>query len=117
MRAPSPSPSECSRLSSHFDEEGGDFAKNPIGTGPYKLGDFRVGERCQLLRRTEKPYWRGPIYLDEIIYVDQGDDPQAWVAALASGQVDHIYDHLLEDVRGCCKPHVNTKICEDTKYS
>jgi len=89
-----------------FDEEGGDFAKNPIGTGPYKLGDFRVGERCQLIRRTDKPYWRGPIYLDEIVYIDQGDDPQAWVAALASGQVDHIYEifvnslDLLERVPG-----------------
>ena len=31
-------------------------------------------------------------------------------------QVDAIYDGLLEDVRGCCKPQVHTKICEDTKY-
>ena len=74
-----------------FDEEGGDLSKNPIGTGPYELVEFQVGERCMLKRR-DAAYWGGDVYLDEILYVDHGDDPMAGVSALASGQVDHVYD-------------------------
>ena len=74
-----------------FDEEGGDLAKNPVGTGPYQLADFQVGERCLLTRRSE-PYWGGDVWLDEIFYVDHGDDPMAGVSALASGQVDQVYE-------------------------
>jgi len=74
-----------------FDEEGGDLSKNPIGTGPYQLAEFQVGERC-LLKRRPGAYWRGEVYLDEILYVDHGDDPTAGVAALASKQVDHVYE-------------------------
>ncbi len=74
-----------------FDEEGGDLAKNPVGTGPYRLAEFQVGERCLLKRRSDE-YWRGTVYLDEILYVDHGDDPTAGIAALASKQVDHVYE-------------------------
>jgi peptide/nickel transport system substrate-binding protein len=74
-----------------FDEEGGDLSKNPVGTGPYTLAEFQVGEKC-LLRRRPEPYWGGEIYLDEILYIDHGDDPMAGVSALASGQVDHVYE-------------------------
>jgi len=74
-----------------FDEEGGDLSKNPVGTGPYELVEFQVGERCMLKRR-DGAYWGGEIYLDEILYIDHGDDAMAGVSALASGQVDHVYD-------------------------
>jgi peptide/nickel transport system substrate-binding protein len=74
-----------------FDEEGGDLSKNPIGTGAYELAEFQVGERC-LLKRRSTAYWGDQPYLDEILYIDHGDDPMAGVSALASGQVDHVYD-------------------------
>lgn len=74
----------------NFEKDGGDFAKNPIGTGPFELVEFVVGERCTLRRRKE-PYWGGEVYLDEIRYIDTGEDDAAAVAALASGQVDAIY--------------------------
>ena len=67
-----------------------DFASNPIGTGPYELSEFRVGEVCRLRKRGG--YWGGEVFLDEIHYIDTGDDPSARVAALASGQVDHLYE-------------------------
>ncbi len=66
------------------------LAENPIGTGPFALAEFRIGEICRLQKRPG--YWGGDVYLDEIVYVDTGDDPSARVAALASGQVDHIYN-------------------------
>ena len=73
-----------------FSEDGGDLSKNPVGTGPYTLGEYQVGERCQL-RRRDGGYWGQEPWLDEILYIDHGDDPMAGVSALASGQVDHLY--------------------------
>ena len=80
-----------------FDEEGGDLSKNPIGTGPYELVEFQVGERC-MLRRRDAAYWGGEVYLDEILYIDHGDDEMAGVAALASGQVDHVYEVYINSI-------------------
>ena len=78
-------------LHRRFSEEGGDLSKNPVGTGPYELVSFAVGEKAVLKRRNE-PYWGGEIYLDEIHYIDTGEDRAARVAALASGQVDAAYE-------------------------
>jgi len=74
-----------------FDEEGGDISKNPVGTGPYMLTEFQVGEKATLQRRKEK-YWGEAPYLDEIRYIDHGEDRSAWLAALASKQVDALYE-------------------------
>jgi len=74
----------------NFEKDGGDFAANPIGTGPYELVEHRVGEIAILKRRAE-PYWGGEVYLDEIHYQDKGQDAAAGVSALVSGQVDGVY--------------------------
>ncbi|MFT5173131.1 MAG: peptide/nickel transport system substrate-binding protein, partial [Gammaproteobacteria bacterium] len=74
----------------NFKTEGGDLSKNPVGTGPYDLTEFRIGEIAKLKRRT-KPYWGGNVNLDEIHYIDTGEDANAALAALASGQVDGVY--------------------------
>ncbi len=66
-----------------------DFSKNPIGTGPMKLEAFAVGERAILKKARE--WWAGPFYLDEIHYFDHGEDTNAWIAALASQQVDMVF--------------------------
>ena len=36
-----------------FDDAGANLAENPVGTGPYTLAEFQVGERCLLTRRTD----------------------------------------------------------------
>lgn len=83
-----------------FEKNGKDLAKWPVGTGPYTLVDFAVGQKC-ILKRTDVPYWGkdiddpymfGPIYLDEIHYYDHGSASAAQLAAFASGQVDSIYE-------------------------
>lgn len=83
-----------------FEKNGRDLSKNPVGTGPYTLAEFAVGQRC-ILRRTDTPYWGeniddpfmfGPIYLSEIHYYDHGSASAAQLAAFASGQVDAIYE-------------------------
>ncbi len=72
-----------------FEAEGGDLSKNPVGTGAYALAEHRVGDKAVLKRRDG--YWGKKPFLDEIVYVDLGEDRAAWLAALASKQVDGIY--------------------------
>ncbi len=66
-----------------------DLSRNPIGTGPMKLESFAVGERAIL--KKARDWWAGPFYLDEIQYFDHGEDTNAWIAALASQQVDMVF--------------------------
>ncbi len=75
----------------NFEKEGGDLSKNPVGTGPYTLSAFKVGELAVLQKRKE-PYWGGEVFLDEIRFVDLGEDAGAYLAAIASRQVDGIYN-------------------------
>jgi len=74
----------------NFEKEGGDFSKNPVGTGPYELTKFKVGEIAVLKKRKE-PYWGGEVFLDEVRFVDLGEDAGAYLAAIASKQVDGLY--------------------------
>lgn len=73
----------------------GDISKNPIGTGPYTLAEYAEAERAILKRRTD--YWQNgadgqPLpYLDAINYIGLGEDQTAAIAAIQSGQIDHIY--------------------------
>jgi peptide/nickel transport system substrate-binding protein len=67
-----------------------DLSKNPIGTGPCELADFSIGEKA-ILKKKAGAYHDGAFYLDEIQYFDHGEDTNAWIAALASQQVDMVY--------------------------
>ena len=69
----------------------GNLSEEKNGTGPYTLTEFAIGERA-VLKRTDMPYWGGEVYLDEIHYYDHGSASAAQMAALASGQVDSIYE-------------------------
>ncbi len=73
-----------------FDEEGGNLANNPVGTGPYSLERFSVGGDAMLRRR--EGYWGEEPLLDAIHYIDTGSDRSAMMAAIASSQVDAIYE-------------------------
>jgi peptide/nickel transport system substrate-binding protein len=74
----------------NFEKEGGNLTENPVGTGPYKLAELKIGEKA-ILKRRDDPYWGGEVYLDELRYIDVGSDASAAVAAIASGQVDAMY--------------------------
>jgi len=79
----------CPILHRTFDDTGANWPKNPLGTGPFTMTDFRVG-RHAIFRRREG-YWGTPAFLDEIQYIDMGTDLAAQVAALAAGQADVLY--------------------------
>ena len=69
--------------------ENGEFKVGSNGTGAFTLVEAEVG-RKQVLK-AKAGYWAGGPYLDQIEFIDLGDDPAASVAALASKQVDGLY--------------------------
>lgn len=72
-------------------EFGGDFLKEPWGTGPFTLERYVVGEQVVLKRRSD--YWQpGRPYLDEVRFIDLGEEEATNVAALASQQVDLLHE-------------------------
>ncbi len=79
-----------------FDEMGANLSKNPIGTGPFSLKEFTVGQKIVLAKRAG--YWGDEPLLDSITYIDHGDDPAAGLSALASGQVDMIHEAFVEQL-------------------
>jgi len=73
--------------------ENGEFKAGSNGTGAFELVANEVG-RKQILK-ARKDYWGGGPYLDTIEIIDLGDDPAAHVAALASKQVDGLYQGFI----------------------
>lgn len=74
-----------------FEDEGADLSKNPVGTGAFMLKEHVVRERSVLVKRNPQDYWGDEVYLDQITYIDHGDDPAASVAAIQSGQAHMNY--------------------------
>ena len=78
------------------------LSDNMIGTGPFMLGEFKVGDKCVLKRVTKTKdgkdfkYWGGKVYLDEIAYYNFDGDNQ--LSAFASGDVHTLYDFTVEQM-------------------
>jgi peptide/nickel transport system substrate-binding protein len=70
--------------------ENGAFKPGMNGTGPYEIVAYNVGQNA--IVRASKTYWGKPVNLQEVEFVDLGTDSGATIAALASGQVDGVYD-------------------------
>jgi peptide/nickel transport system substrate-binding protein len=73
----------------------GDWLENPVGTGPFTLEEWTVGERA-VFKAREEGYWKNgadgnPLpYLDEVIVVHI-EDETALVNALKGGDIDFYY--------------------------
>jgi peptide/nickel transport system substrate-binding protein len=70
--------------------EDGHFGAGSNGTGAFELVEVTVGEGAHLTPR--KDYWGVGPYVDDLRFIDLGDDPSAQVAALASKQIDGLYE-------------------------
>ncbi|MDM8518949.1 ABC transporter substrate-binding protein [Anaerolineales bacterium HSG6] len=102
---------------------GGDFIKQPVGTGPFTLEEYAEGERARFKRRED--YWRNGAdgkslpYLDELTYISI--DRDASVAAIQGGQVDSLFQprpsdwQALKDVPGLTVRPVSTAQCYVTR--
>jgi peptide/nickel transport system substrate-binding protein len=92
--------SGCPMTPKHIYDGKGDFRANPanatpIGTGPFKLAEWRKGSFIHLVRHDG--YWKpGQPYLDEIFYNVVPDSAQR-VAALESGRVDMAQNNDIEN--------------------
>jgi peptide/nickel transport system substrate-binding protein len=73
------------------------------GTGPMTLAEYQVGTRARTVKRPG--YWQKgadgqPLpYLDEIQHIDLGGDPNPYVAALQSGQIDTWYNPTADAIQ------------------
>jgi peptide/nickel transport system substrate-binding protein len=86
--------------------ENGEFKAGSNGTGAFTLVENEVGRR-QVLKAHKPGYWGGGPYLDQLEFIDLGDDPAASVAALASKQVDGLYGADIVQLEALQKiPHV-----------
>jgi peptide/nickel transport system substrate-binding protein len=68
----------------------GRWGVGALGTGAFEPVEIETGRRALFRRRAR--YWREGPWLDELVFVDHGDDPAAALAALGSGQVDGLFE-------------------------
>ena len=86
--------------------ENGEFKVGSNGTGAFTLTANEVG-RKQVLKARKEGYWGGGPHLDQLEFIDLGDDPAASVSALASKQVDGLYGADIVQLEALQKiPHV-----------
>jgi peptide/nickel transport system substrate-binding protein len=97
-------------------EENGKFGVGSNGTGPFELTEHEVGKRSVLTARKEG-YWGSGPWIERFELVDLGDDAAAQVAALASKQVDMIYQGAVSTLPTVERlPHVQVNSV-DTAYT
>ena len=87
-------------------EEDGKFGVGSNGTGAFELVELEVARKAVL--RARKDYWGDGPYVDELHFVNLGEDPATALAAVASKQVDGLVNAepaLLEAFRQ--QPHVD----------
>ena len=66
---------------------------NPVGTGPYTLESYSVGEKVVLVRAPQKWWNEGNgAFFDRVELIDYGTDPAAWVAAVEADEIDAVYE-------------------------
>ncbi|ESY79387.1 diguanylate cyclase [Mesorhizobium sp. LNHC221B00] len=71
-----------------FEKNGSNLVTHPVGTGPYELVSWDVGQKAVLKRRTSGEWWGGESYLDEVQFIDYGQDPSTIQSAFESGEID-----------------------------
>ena len=70
--------------------ENGAFKVGMNGTGRFEIVAYNVGQNAVV--RANKSYWGKPANLDEVEFIDLGTDSGALIAAMASRQVDGLYE-------------------------
>ncbi|RED13050.1 ABC transporter substrate-binding protein [Pontivivens insulae] len=86
---------------------------NPIGTGPFLLTDFAVGESAFFEKRDASEYWGDEVYLDGIEMYDYGTDKSAEISAFEAEEIHINYEtqpefvDILDDL-GLTKSEVAT---------
>jgi peptide/nickel transport system substrate-binding protein len=71
-----------------FDADGANPIAKPIGTGPFELVSYDVGQKAVVKRRENGKWWGGEAPLDGVEFIDYGTDFSATVSAFDSGEID-----------------------------
>ena len=82
-----------------FDEKGANFKNCPIGTGPFELVSYDVGQKVVYKRRETGKWWQGDVFLDGVEFIDYGTDPAATVSAFESGEVQTNHETTADYVK------------------
>jgi peptide/nickel transport system substrate-binding protein len=86
--------------------DNGAFKLGMNGTGPFEMIAYEPGRRAVM--RGRKDYWRGPVPLETLEFIDLGSDSGAAIAAMASHQVDGLYEvditQLDATTSACARP-------------
>lgn len=97
-------------------EENGKFAVGSDGTGAFELVELDVGKKAVLVAR-KNGHWGGGANIERFEIIDLGDDPAAQVSALASKQIDMIYQGAIVTLPTIERlPHVQVNSV-DTAYT
>jgi peptide/nickel transport system substrate-binding protein len=75
-----------------YDKSGGNLIANPVGTGPFELVSYDVGQKAVFKRREKSSWWGGEVFLDGVEFIDYGSDPSAQVSAFESGEIHTNYE-------------------------
>lgn len=88
-------------------EENGVFKPGSNGTGAFELVDYAIGEKAVLKARPD--YWGDGPYLEQLEFIDLGDEAATGLAALASKQIHGLRETqigILDAAKAI--PHVTT---------
>jgi peptide/nickel transport system substrate-binding protein len=80
--------------------ENGDITRNPVGTGPFAMGEYRAGESIQL--QAHQDWWGGTPQVDGVTFRFV-PEPSTAMAELTSGDVDwtdNVPPQQVEQLRG-----------------
>jgi peptide/nickel transport system substrate-binding protein len=81
----------------HRDLIGTNPLDHGVGTGAYRVTDYEVGVSARLEKNPDHTYW-GEAYLDEVFFIDLGQDPAAWFAGAEADEFDMTYETVGEFV-------------------
>jgi peptide/nickel transport system substrate-binding protein len=96
--------------------ENGEFKVGSNGTGAFEMVELEVGKRAVFVNH-KKPHWGGGAHIDRFEIIDNGEDPAAQVATIASRQVDMIYMGAIATLPAMERlPHVQINTV-DTAYT
>jgi peptide/nickel transport system substrate-binding protein len=81
----------------HRDLIGTNPQDHGVGTGAYRITNYEVGVQARLEKNPDHTYW-GDAYLDEVTFIDLGQDPAAWFAGAEADEFDMTYETVGEFV-------------------
>ena len=74
------------------EKKGGDFGKHPVGTGPFKMKQWTLGQRVVMVRNPDY-FEHGIPHLDQVI-VEVGQEPLTALLRLEHGDIDALGDGI-----------------------